>query len=292
MGMEQRKKPVIRLVPARPPTEDDAIHRLSKFSWRYLVLGVVVLSATVGGYLWKEQRKAESLRARILHVHKTELADARTTYQTFRRELERLTTSAAVASTDTYVAPDFQLQDLSGGRGSYLRIPLVSAGSPDKIAQAAKGMQPDWIPSCLGLAPATSRELYEIGEFLLPSFVADVAQKDVMHLRVQDDTLTRRVRQDLPNLLATTRSDWFMLVLEEGESRRDEPVRTFIWDLKRDALLVRARVRGHNIVTSAHIESKTPSAAHGKPAHEPHETNAETLNDCSIASALKQLTSH
>jgi hypothetical protein len=114
-----------------------------------------------------------------------------------------------------------------------------------------------------------------------------------MHLRVQDDTLTRRVRQDLPNLLATTRSDWFMLVLEEGANRRDEPVRMFIWDLKRDALLVRARVRGHNIVTSAHIESKSPtppSAAGDKPGT--HETNAETLNDCSIASALKQLTTH
>jgi len=285
MNQQQHNKRVLRLVPARPPGEEDAHRYRPRVPWRYVGAAVGVLLLVVLGYVWKEQLKAAELRERILRVHGG-LAEPRTSYMAFRHELERLTSAAAAGPTDTLVAPDFQLADLQSGRGTYLRIPLAAADKPEHIAQAAKQMLPDWIPSCLGLKPTTTRELYEIGEFLLPSFVTNLKQKNVLQLRVTDDTLNRRIKTDLPNLLATTRSDWFMLVLQEGDNRRDQPVRAFIWDLKRDALLLRARVQSQGVVLSARILSQgvTPTGSAENP-----ENSAEAVNDCSIASALKKL---
>jgi len=286
MSMHDRKKPVLRLVPARPPGEEDAWRYLPQVRWRYLASAAGVLLVVVLGYLWKEQRKAAELRTHIARLHGKDLAAARSTYQSFRDELERLTIAAANAPTDTSIASDFQLQDLASGRGSYLRIPLASATSSAAIDEAAKSMQPDWIPGCLGLVPTTSREIFEIGQFLLPSFVAGLDKQSVMQLRVRDDTLRRRVRTDLPNLLATTHSDWFMLALEEGKNRRDEPVRIFVWDLKRNTLLLRARVRSQGVVVNSRILSQgTETGAPAKSA----DNNTEASNDCSIAAALKQL---
>lgn len=286
MSMHERKKPVLRLVPARPPGEEDAWRYLPRVHWRFIAGALGLLLVVVLGYAWKEQRKATELRAHIARVHGKDLAAARATYQSFREELERLTMSAASSPTETSIASDFQLQDLASGRGSYLRIPLESASNAAAIEQAAKNMQPDWIPGCLGLVPTTSRELFEIGQFLLPSFVADLDKQSVMQLRVRDDTLRRRIRTDLPNLLATTHSDWFMLVLEEGKNRRDEPVRMFVWDLKRNTLLLRARVRSQGVVVNSRI--LTQGTEHAAPSQSA-DNHAEATNDCSIASALRQL---
>lgn len=284
---DKRTNNVIRLVPARPQSLEDAKRYLPHIPWRYIALVAIGLMLIIAGYKWKEQRKAVELRAHIAHVHQTELANERTTYMSFRSELEALVMAAAQARTDTAVVEDFRLQDLPSGRGVYLRIPLASASGPETIAQAAKLMQPDHIPSCLGLSPTSARELYEVGEILTPGFVRGLEQKSVMQLRVQDDTLTRRMQSDLPSIMASTRSDWFMLVLEEGKDRHDEPVRVMIWDLRRDSLLVRARVRSQRVVLTTRILSQGSTSA---PKAGVTEDTTETVNDCSIAAALKKLT--
>lgn len=288
--MSGRKKddqhdPVVRLVPARPQSAEESRRYLPHLPWRYMLIAGAVLLIVIGGFKWKEHKKAIELRAHILQVHQTELAGARTTFMAFREDLERLITAASTASTANSITDDFQLQDLVGGRGTYLRIPLKSASTPDKIAAAAMEMQPDHIPSCLGLTPSSTRELYELGLFLTPGFVAGLEEKSVMQLRVLDDTLTRRRSSELSNLLATTHADWFMLVLEEGDNRRDDPVRVLIWDLKRNAVLLRARVRSQGVLLTTRILSEgTPNAAAGST-----DNTADTVNDCSIASALKKL---
>jgi len=253
---------------------------------RYGLLGLLLLAVLMGSYVLREQRKASALRAQLERAHQA-LAPASHTFMAFRGNLEQLTLTSADDTGETFVAPDFELSDLQSGRGSYLRIALENADSAEHIAQAAKSMTPDWIPSCLGLTPKTARELYEVGEFLTPQFAAELSDMDVMQLRVHSDTMARRTRTDLPNLLDTTHADWFMLVLQEAESRREEPVRVFIWDLRRDALLLRTRTRAQGIVVSARVLS------HGRlSAASPDERagNAAAQNDCSIAATLKKLT--
>ncbi|MET0388406.1 MAG: hypothetical protein ABW321_20710 [Polyangiales bacterium] len=286
--MDEPNKPVLRLVPARPPSSEQPTGSyLPRLPWRYLLIAGGILLAVVLAYTWRQEHKAAELRAHLTHITGTELKEASAQAMAFRTEIERLTLAAAKQDTQTSVAPDFQLQDLRSGRGSYLRIPLAAASDVHAIADAAKVMEPDWIPSCLGLNPTTTRELYEVGEFLAPSFVRDLSSKSVMQLRVMEDTVQRRRQTDLTNLLAATHSDWFMLVLQEGESRRDDPVRVFLWDLKRDTLLVRARVRSQGILLTTRIESQGITPSRTKPSDE---NGAPAANDCSIANALKKLT--
>jgi hypothetical protein len=279
-------KPVQRLVPARPDTRDDTSY-LPKIPWRFVLLGALTVTTVIGGYYWKEQRKAGELRAAIIRVHETELAQAREAYVGLRNKLEGLVLSAAGARADDQIDRRLNIPGLRSGTGLYLRLPLAQAQTKAGIAEAAKNMAPDLIASCLGLSPTSARGLYENGEFLLPSYLDDVKkQTSVMHLRVQDEMLSRHIRADLPSVLGLMRSDWFMLVLQEGDNRRDTPVRVFLWDLAHGDLLLRARVQSQGVLVSSHILSQ------GSPTRTalPSERNTGAANDCSIASQLKQLT--
>jgi hypothetical protein len=280
-------KPVQRLVPARPDTHDDASAYLPKVPWRFVLLGALTVTTVIGGYYWKEQRKAGELRAAIIRVHETELAQAREAYVGLRDKLEGLVLSAAGARADDQIDRRLNIPGLRSGSGLYLRLPLAQAQTKAGIAEAAKAMAPDLIASCLGLAPISARGLYENGEFLLPSYLENVKkQTSVMHLRVQDEMLSRHIRADLPSVLGLMRSDWFMLVLQEGENRRDSPVRVFLWDLAHGDLLLRARVQSQGVLVSTHILSQANQTRTALPG----ERNTGAANDCSIASQLKQLT--
>jgi hypothetical protein len=280
-------KPVQRLVPARPDTRDDSSSYLPRIPWRFVLLGALSVTTVVGGYYWKEQRKAGELRAAIVRVHETELAQAREAYVALRGKLEGLILSAAGERAGDQVDRRLNLSGLHAGTGLYLRLSLAQAQSKAGIAEGAKSMTPDLIASCLGLAPTSARGLYENGEFLLPSYIDEVKkQTSVMHLRVQDEMLSRHIRADLPSVLGLMRSDWLLLVLQEGENRRDAPVRVFLWDLAHGDLLLRARVQSQGVLLTGHILSQ------GSPARTelPPERNTGAANDCSIASKLKQLT--
>jgi hypothetical protein len=109
----------------------------------------------------------------------------------------------------------------------------------------------------------------------------------VLSLRVQDEMLSRRIRADLPSVLGLTRSDWFMLVLQEGENRRDDPVRVFLWGLAQGELLLRARVQSQGVLLTTRILSKTTTQA---PPIDPDRAHSGAANDCSIASQIKALT--
>jgi hypothetical protein len=280
-------KPVRRLVPARPDARDEAAAYLPKIPWRFVLLGALSLATVMGGYYWKEHRKADELRAAIVRVHETELAAAREAYVGMRDKLEGLILSTVDAPTENLVDRRLNIPGLRSGSGLYLRLPLAQATSKPGIAQGAKAMDADLIATCLGLAPTSARGLYEKGEFLLPAFLDNVKKEtNVMRLRVQDEMLSRRIRADLPSVLGLMRSDWFLLVLQEGENRRDAPVRVFLWDLAHNELLLRARVESQGVLLTTHILSKGMDPRVAPPSGE---RTSGAANDCSIASKLKQL---
>jgi hypothetical protein len=277
-----------RLVPARPDASADAAAYLPRIPWRYIVLGALSLTLLIGGYYLKERRKASDLRAAMVRVHEVELAQAREPYVALRDKLEGLIMDAAAAEPATLVDPRLHLPGLRSGNGLYLRLPLSEAGSKEAIAEAARWMEPDRIATCLGLAPPSARGLYEKGEFLMPAFLAEIQKQDnVLRLRVSDEMLSRRIRADLPSVLGLLRSDWFMLVLQEGENRRDSPVRVFLWDLQGGELLLRTRVKSQGVLLTSRILSQgMPNG----PRPTSQEVTTGAANDCSIASQLKTLT--
>jgi hypothetical protein len=259
---------------------------LPRLPWRIILIGLAIVGTIVTGYNWRQNQRAAELRVELRAAHGQTLARERAQYEAMRAKLATLISSAASGPTATLVDPTLNLNTLRDTRGLYLRLPLERATSSDQIAEATLAMEPDWIPSCLGLGPHTARELYEIGAFLLPAFVANLDNENVMKLRVLQDTLQRRMTQDMPNLQADLNAHWLMLVLQEGPSRTETPVRVFIWDLQSERLLLRARVQAQGILLSGRIRSQgldaqasnTNVAASG----------AAAANDCSIASALKR----
>jgi hypothetical protein len=278
---------VRRLVPARPHVAEDSRAYMPRIPWHYVALGALSLIVVMGGYYLKQRQKAEQLRAAMVQVHQVELAEARDVYTKLREKLEGLIVNAAAADPKTLVDPRLHLPGLRSGNGLYLRLPLSAATTRAGIAEEATVAEPDRIATCLGLAPASARGLYEKGDFLTPAYLKKLEQQtDVLHLRVEDEMLSRRIRADLPSVLGLARSDWFMLVLQEGDNRRDAPVRVFLWGLAQGELLLRARVQSEGALLTTRILSKTTSRA---PPVDPERVRAGAANDCSIAGKLKVL---
>ncbi len=279
-----------QLTPARPHATDDARAYMPRIPWRVVVIGTLSIATVVGGYWLKERHKANELRASILHVHQEELAQAKDAYTALRDKIETLVLSASQSEPATLVDPRLNLSGLRSGVGLYLRMPLTAAKTKAGIAAGAKAMQPDLITTCLGLLPTSARGLYEKGEFLTPEFVEQTKKlSDVMSLRVQDEVLSRHIRADLPSVLGLLRSDWLLLVLEEGPNRSDWPVQVFLWDLRHGDALLRARVQSQGALLTTRILSKGAPAS-PKPAADAHGSGA--ASDCSIAAQLKALTGH
>jgi hypothetical protein len=74
-------------------------------------------------------------------------------------------------------------------------------------------------------------------------------------------------------------------VLQEGPNRSQDPVRVFVWDMRRGKELVHARVRAQGIMFSSRILSQGSAA----PGGGQNKAGAVEANDCSIASGLRRL---
>jgi hypothetical protein len=281
-----RASKVHRLVPARPHAADDARAYMPRIPWHFVALGTLTLLVVMGGYYFKQRQKAEQLRDQMIQVYEVELSEAREAYTKLRDKLDGLIVSAAATDPKNFGDAPLKLASLRNGNGLYLRLPLSAAKTRDGIATAAKLAEPDHIASCLGLSPASARGVYEKGEFLTAAYLKKLKeQTDVLHLRVEDEMLSRKIRADLPSVLGLGRSDWFMLVLEEGEDRTDAPVRVFVWGLQHGELLFRARVQAEGMLLTTRILSKGTENA---PPIEGSKVR-RGANDCSIAGKLKAL---
>ena len=281
-------RPPLRLVPARPDMgEAKRSGFLPRLPWRYLVALGLLVAAIVLGFNWRQEQRAAALRVEIRRAHERDLQPLRQEYDAALARLHGLIVGVAKTAAEAdFVEPGWSFGALHEQPGLYLRVPLEQAGRAEQIAQAGLQMEPDWIPSCLGWAPLTARELYEIGAFTQPEFVAHVDEENLMKLRVREETLHQRMTKDRAGLEAAMRAPWFMLVLQEGKSRSQDPVRVFLWNLRENKLVLRARVRAQGILLTSRILSQGVTTERGKSG----EGGATQANDCSIAAALKKLT--
>jgi hypothetical protein len=280
-------KPIARLVPARPAVDQESAGYLPRVPWRLIALGALSLTTVAGGYWLSQQRKAEALRAQIVQVHEQELAEPRRRYLELRKKLEDFVLESASKAPDSFADKRLRLAGLRSGKGLYLRLSAKDASSRAAIEKAAVRMEADAISSCLGLEPASARGLFEKGAFLDPSWIKEARKSNsVMGLRVTDNMLANHIRADLPAVLNTLRSDWFMLVLEQGENRRDQPVDAFLWDLRSGQQLLRGRIQAAGVLFSVRVNVKDAPPGPGRPEQQ---LEAATANDCSIASQIKAL---
>jgi hypothetical protein len=283
--MAAENTPPPRLSPARPAVQDGSAAYMPRLPWRWILLGALSVTTVVTGYVISQQRKAEALRAQIVQAHER-LAEPSRRYFEVRTKLEDWILAAASKAPDAYADRRLRIPGLRSGKGLYLRLMAKDAGTKEGIEKGAVAMDADFIPSCLGLAPESARGLWEKGAFLKPEWLEEV-RKDasVMKLRVSDTVLERHMNADLPAVLNMLRSDWFLLVLQQAETRHNQPVDVFLWDMRSGEQLLRGRVRQSGVLLGARIRTKDAPA----PTMAAGQREGAVADDCAIAGQIKQL---
>jgi len=282
------------LTPAQPEPEELRTRPsyMPKIPW-VVVLGLLV--AVVSAYSFyqaREAQRSDELRRQLLTTHEEQLAGVSERYQAFRSRIERWTMEVAAAGEpEQHVDPRLRISGLHDGPGLYLRIRATDATSSEAIARGAFAMEQDALTRCLGIAPDSARGLYEHGDFLMPEWADSVEhERDFLRLRVIDEQLARHITADVPVLATMMQARYFMLVLQQGENRRDAPVDVYLWDLQSETQLLAARIQANGVLLPVSIRSMVPEAPDAPlPAHPPSMTSGGA-NDCSIASQIKALT--
>ncbi len=278
------------LKPARPDIDEAEGRRYApRFPWIWLLVVVGGVGGLFGFYYVRQDRRQEALREQMLTLHDQQLSELAERYLAFKHRLETWTQEAAAAGEpETWVDPRLNIAGLRSGEGLYLRIPADWTDTQERIEGAARAMEQDAITRCMGIAPMSVRGLYEKGFFLTPEWVDQIRDEpDMMQLRVFDDQLGRHIQVDAPVVLSMMQADWFLLILQQGENRRDAPVDVYLWDLHENRQLLRTRIQGRGLLVPVRLrfEGVNPAPAPARP-----QVRSGGAHDCSIASQIRALT--
>lgn len=274
------------LRPARPELEGGKRPGyMPKLPWKWIGGIALFVGLSVGTCQMHEQQEVTKFKAQLLDSHREHLGPLVTRYQDILEKIYRNTRGAAQRKPETFVDPRLKLDALGSSKGVYLRLKVNDAHSEEQIASASLNMQNDAIGRCLGLTTVSFPELYAKGGFLEKRFIKQAEDADsVMKLRVVAEELRQRSVRDLPFLIEALKAQWFLLVLEPGENRRDAPVDVYLWELRSDALLLSARTQADGVLVSARI------AVNGtKPGQYASGTQSGAAQDCSIAANLRAI---
>lgn len=255
--------------------------------WKWIIAIAFILAAGFGWYNWRERSNALEIRGGIAASYQAHVVPVRERVFAFREKLEAWVQEAAEQDPpETFADPRLNLAGLHRAQGLYMRIHVDHTGDSESISNATRLMDPDAISRCLGLSPSSLRAFYDRLPFLSPEWLEDVeeAGDDNLRLRVLEEQLKNRVERDLPLMLDAERSDYFLLVVQRGETRREHPVDVFLWDVQRETLLLKTRAQARGTFIPVRIAiGDTP---YGKAPPPPRSTG---VNDCSIASQVREV---
>lgn len=288
---EEPSSPRLRAAKPDPEELEGRPAYMPTFPWKWAVLAIVVGTGIYFGYQYRETARADAMRAQILSTHEEHLAPIVDRYRTFRARIEDWTIEAATAGEPTrWSDPRLRISGLHGGEGLYLRLTAQDAQSREGVVRGARAMREDALTRCLGIAPASARGLFENGEFLMPEWLEQVrAEPDYLRLRVLDEQLARNMSVDVPIISNLLRAQYFLLVIQQGENRRDAPVDVYLWDLRENRQLLRTRIQARGVLIPVRIDRMLPGVqvqpAPGVPA-----MTSGGAHDCSIAAQIKAIT--
>ncbi len=275
------------LRPARPDVENERPAYMPKVAWKWIFGVGSFMAMSVAVYQIREHQEANVLREDLVNARNKELAPIIKQYESVSEKVRRLTREAArKPRTETVVDPRLRLDALGSGKGLYLRLTESQIPQAGNLDEVEFDPAPDAIGRCLGLDPVPAGEVLARGSFLSDEWFKQVeAAGSVMRLRVVAEELRQRSERDLPFVVDAIDAQWFMLVIERGETRRTGPVDVYLWDLRNDELLLQTRTEASGALVAARI------AVEGvKPGHYPSGAQTGAAQDCSIASQLRQAT--
>jgi len=271
----------------KPATYEEPEQRAFKppSPWKWIVAVTVALGLIVGYYQWRERTKEQGLRDEIVQKYGAEVEPVAQRVRAFRDKLEAWVTEVAHDAPDSWADERLDLSGLHGASGVYLRIHEDSVDDEGSLADAGRSMGPDAIARCLGLSPLSLRGLYERATFVEPEWLERVnAADDNLRLRVIKDELDRRASRDLPVLMDMVQSDYFLLAVQHGSDRREHPVDVYLWDLRRDTLLLKTRTQARGALIPVRVGlGDTPYG------NAPPPQLRAGVTDCSIASQVREV---
>ncbi|MBX7191072.1 MAG: hypothetical protein K1X94_03390 [Sandaracinaceae bacterium] len=288
---DEPSSPRLRAAKPDPEELEGRPAYMPSIPWKWALVAVLALAGVYFGYQYREGARADAMREQILTTHEEHLAPIVERYRTFRTRIEDWTMEAANAGEpERWSDPRLRISGLHGGEGLYLRLHAEDATSREGVERGGRAMREDAITRCLGIAPASARGLFENGEFLMPSWLDQVREEpDYLRLRVLDEQLARNMSVDVPIVANLLRAQYFLLVIEQGENRRDAPVDVYLWDLRENRQLLRTRVQARGVLIPVRIDRMLPGVqvqdAPGVPA-----MTSGGAHDCSIAAQIKAIT--
>jgi len=250
--------------------------------WRRIGFVVLVILLVVGAYFWRQKVRADVLRERIYALHAEQVAPVLSTLEATSAELREKALSAKAGAAERLIEAEVPLSALHDDEVVYLRIRAPELRDEETLAAAIDADEEDAIGACLGLELTPLSALSDVPDVLTAKWLKRSDEtNDMQRLSVREEQLRRAVDRELPALQERVPSDYFLLVLVQGQSRLEDPVDVFLWDLAADELVLRSRTenRGRLITVRSQIGPKSDGAkAKGDPI---------AIADCSIAAHIK-----
>lgn len=250
--------------------------------WRRIGFVVLVAALIVGAYFWRQKTRADALRERIYDLHAEEVAPVLAALAETSADLREKSLSAKTGAATRLIRAEVPLSALHDEEVVYLRVRAPELRNQKTLAAAVDAETQDAIGACLGLELTPLSELSDVPEVLTAKWLARSDDtNDMQRLSVREEQLRRAIDRELPALRDRVPADYFLLLVVQGQSRLNDPVDVFLWDLRKDALVLRSRTenRGRLISVRSQIGPKSEGAkAEGDPI---------AVADCSIAAHIK-----
>lgn len=250
--------------------------------WRRIGFVVLIGAFVVVGYFWRQKVRADALRERIYALHAAEVDPVLDALEATWADLLEKSLSAKTGAATRLVAGKVPLSALHDDEVVYLRVRASELRDEKTLLQAVHDEDEDAIGACLGLELTPLRALAEVPDVLTTKWLARAEEtNDMRRLSVREEQLVRAIERELPALKERVPANYFLLLVVQGQSRLEDPVDVFLWDLQQDQLALRSRTenRGRLITVRSQIGPKSDAVhAAGDPI---------AAADCSIAAHVK-----
>lgn len=270
------------LPPARGLAPKDDQPFAPRVNWRFWApVLVVVLGFPI---IWTQRKQAEANRRRslLLREHATLTASIAPPYLQMRERVLRWTAEGVGAYAGDMRDPAFSWDAFVADRALYGRVRVHEVHDQATALRSLQHRYPDQLTPCLGVEVTFARQVFEKGEFLLPSFVQAVRDSDdATRLHALREDLLFRLRRDTAALVDASRRRYFILGVDEGRASVQGATRVFVFDLQSGRPMLRARGLGDDLVF-------IPFQIHGSPRPVGRmPTPGLSQHDCSVGNAVR-----
>jgi hypothetical protein len=253
-----------------------------RLPWRRIGFAVLVAALAVGAYFWRQKVRADALRERIYALHAAQVKPVLSALEATSADLRAKTLSAKTGAAERLIEAEVPLSALHDEEVVYLKVRAPELRDEASLWAVIDADEEDAIGACLGLELTPLFALSDVPEVLTEQWLARSDDtNDMQRLSVREEQLERAIDRELPALQERLPADYFLLLVVQGQSRLEDPVDVFLWDLGEDRLVLRSRTenRGRLITVRSQIGPKSDGAkAEGDPI---------AVADCSIAAHIK-----